>query len=182
MKLCKIVKATAIASLCVGLLGLSGCMNVKPNADEQAIGTVGDGSQLQTYGQGEHKHFTDEEMEKYGFKNGVPSNQVYHFPYDSNVVSESDYDNVAAQAQYLTEHASAHILLEGNTDERGSREYNIALGERRALAVRDLLEADGVPESQIRWVSYGKEKPLVIGHNEAAYEQNRRVNLVYEAR
>jgi len=81
-------------------------------------------------------------------------------------------------AKYLTAHPAFKVRLEGNADERGTREYNIGLGERRAEAVAQALEARGVSASQLDAVSYGKERPLVIGHDEAAWSQNRRVDLV----
>ena len=75
---------------------------------------------------------------------------------------------------------SLKVRLEGNTDERGTREYNLALGERRANAVKAYLVAQGVSPSQIEVVSYGEEKPVDPGHNEAAWAKNRRVQIVYE--
>ena len=83
--------------------------------------------------------------------------------------------------RFLQQHPSAHVLLEGNTDERGSREYNIALGERRANAVIDIFRLAGVKPQQIRVVSYGQEKPAAMGHNEESWRLNRRVELSFEA-
>ena len=73
------------------------------------------------------------------------------------------------------------MLLAGHTDERGSREYNVALGERRADAVAQLMRMSGVSRQQLRIVSYGKERPVNFGHDDASHEQNRRVELTYEA-
>jgi len=88
---------------------------------------------------------------------------------------------VGAHAKYLASHGSARVRLEGHTDERGSREYNIGLGERRAQAVRRALLLQGASEGQISTVSYGEERPAVPGHDEAAWAKNRRVEIVYLA-
>lgn len=82
-------------------------------------------------------------------------------------------------ADYLKANTKRHVLVEGNTDNRGSREYNIALGEKRATAVRDILMADGVAPSQVDVVSYGEERPAVEGNTEAAWAKNRRADLAY---
>ena len=86
---------------------------------------------------------------------------------------------VAAHAGYLVKYPAARLRLEGHTDERGSREYNIGLGERRAQSVRKALMLQGVAEAQIATVSYGEERPAVEGSEESAYAQNRRVELVH---
>ena len=103
------------------------------------------------------------------------------WPWNStNTVHNPDRDSIDAQAQYLLSHPNARILLEGNTDSRGSREYNIALGERRSISIGEALKLDGVGEEQIRLVSYGEEKPVALGTAENSYRLNRRVNLIYE--
>jgi peptidoglycan-associated lipoprotein len=104
-------------------------------------------------------------------------NTVY-FAYDSSEIQSDYVAIVAAHASYLAKYPAAKIRLEGNTDERGSREYNIGLGERRAQAVRKALMLQGVADAQITTVSYGEERPAAEGHDEAAYSQNRRVVLV----
>jgi peptidoglycan-associated lipoprotein len=107
------------------------------------------------------------------------SKRVIYFKYDSSEVASEDRETVAEHARYLAGHKDLTVTLEGNTDERGSREYNIGLGERRANAVRDLMVVQGVADSQIKTVSYGEEKPAVDGHDEAAWSKNRRVEIVY---
>ena len=84
---------------------------------------------------------------------------------------------VEAHGRYLADNANASVTLEGHADERGSREYNIALGERRANAVRQLMTLIGANGAQIRVVSYGEERPAVDGHDESAWTQNRRVEI-----
>jgi peptidoglycan-associated lipoprotein len=112
----------------------------------------------------------------------APSDQTYYFAFDSNVLKLSDNDAVIAQANYLSAHPDVKVRLEGNTDNRGSREYNVGLGWRRDQSIAKLLEQHGVLASQIQMVSYGKEHPSVMGNNDYAWKLNRRVNLVYEAK
>ena len=103
-----------------------------------------------------------------------------YFEYDSSEVRTEFLPLIAAHAKLLNGDRGKQVLLEGHADERGSREYNIALGERRALSVRRLLRANGVNGGQIRVVSYGEERPAVSGSNESAWEKNRRVVLLYD--
>ncbi len=105
--------------------------------------------------------------------------RVVYFDFDSADIRADSRTIVDANAQYLKQNPGAATILEGHTDERGSREYNIALGERRGTAVRRAMEGMGVNPQQLRVVSYGKERPAVAGHDEAAYSQNRRVEIAY---
>ena len=109
----------------------------------------------------------------------IQQKNVVFFDYDSSEIRTEYVPVVAAHAQYLVKYPTARVRLEGHTDERGSREYNIGLGERRAQTVRRALLAQGVAEAQITTVSYGEERPAVEGSDEAAYAQNRRVELVH---
>lgn len=105
--------------------------------------------------------------------------KTIYFDFDSSQI-KSDYNPViAAHAKYLASNPSVRVRLEGNTDERGTREYNIGLGERRAQTVRQALMLQGVTDAQITTVSYGEERPAVTGHVEAAWSKNRRVDIVY---
>lgn len=104
---------------------------------------------------------------------------VIYFDYDKDEIRSEYVPVVAAHAKYLNGNPSRKARLEGHTDERGSREYNIGLGERRAQAVRRALSLQGVPDTQLTTVSYGEERPAVTGSDEAAYGKNRRVELAY---
>ena len=104
---------------------------------------------------------------------------VIYFDYDSSEVRAADQDLVARHAMNLGNDAMARVRLEGHADERGSREYNIGLGERRAQAVRQLLLIQGVSASQIATVSFGEERPAAFGSSELDYSQNRRVEFKY---
>ena len=101
-----------------------------------------------------------------------------HFKYDSAAVQKSEKSNLAAVAAALSADASTKLLIEGNCDERGTDEYNRALGERRALALREALAKIGVDPSRVRTISYGKDKPADTGHDEAAWAKNRRGEFV----
>ena len=103
---------------------------------------------------------------------------VVYFDFDSSEIKPEYNDLIAAQARRLVAHPALRVRLEGHTDERGSREYNIALGERRAQAVRRALLLQGVSDSQVVTVSYGEERPAVQGNTEEAYAKNRRVVFV----
>jgi peptidoglycan-associated lipoprotein len=103
-----------------------------------------------------------------------------YFDFDSYTVKEGDLSTLQANAKYLAGHSDRHILIQGNTDERGTSEYNLALGQKRAEAVRNVLKQYGVQDSQMEAVSLGKEKPVADGHDEAAWAQNRRGDIVYQ--
>ena len=105
--------------------------------------------------------------------------KVIYFDYDSYVVKPEFQSVVDQHARFLRAHPNARLVLEGNTDQRGSREYNLALGQKRAEAVRRALAVSGVSDSQMEAVSFGKEKPAAQGSNEEAWAQNRRVELTY---
>lgn len=107
------------------------------------------------------------------------SKRIVYFDYDSAEIRADSQTVVAAHSRYLAGAAGQKIRLEGHADERGSREYNIGLGERRAQAVRRALLLQGVAEVQLATVSYGEERPAVAGSDEQAYAANRRVEIVY---
>jgi peptidoglycan-associated lipoprotein len=104
---------------------------------------------------------------------------IVYFDYDRAEIKPEYVQVVAAHAKFLNGNAARKVRLEGHSDERGSREYNIGLGERRAQAVRRALMLQGVTDPQITTVSYGEERPSVAGSDETAYSRNRRVELVY---
>ncbi|QET03791.1 peptidoglycan-associated lipoprotein Pal [Cupriavidus pauculus] len=111
--------------------------------------------------------------------NGPLAKRSVYFDFDSYTV-KSDYQSVlSAHAQYLNANKSRKVLIQGNTDERGTSEYNLALGQKRAEAVRRSLNSLGVADSQLEAVSLGKEKPKALGHDEAAWAENRRADIVY---
>lgn len=134
----------------------------------------------------------DENAKTYGYNSGTRvdgqisggpgssgGERVVYFDFDSATIRPDSRPVIEANARYLMEHANAAVILEGHTDERGTREYNIGLGERRAEAVRRLMIAYGVTPRQLRTLSYGEERPAMAGQTEDSYSQNRRVEIVY---
>lgn len=113
---------------------------------------------------------------------GSLATRTIYFAFDSSEVPESGRGPIEAHSRYLAEHPGALITLEGHADERGSREYNIALGERRAHAVRQLMTLLGATNPQIRTISYGEERPAAVGHDESTWQLNRRVEIIYRVR
>lgn len=110
------------------------------------------------------------------------STRVVYFPFDSSELSAEDQAVLEAHGAFLAAHPERRVVLEGHTDERGSREYNLALGENRAKSVERVLLLQGAAADQLQTVSYGEEKPAELGQNEAAWAKNRRVELIYTQR
>ena len=111
---------------------------------------------------------------------GILAKRSIYFDFDSYIVKDEFKPVVEAHAKYLTTNKGRKIVIQGNTDERGGREYNLALGQKRAEAVRKSLSLLGVPEAQMEAVSFGKEKPKAQGSDEAAWAENRRADLAYQ--
>ena len=105
--------------------------------------------------------------------------RIVYFEFDRSDIPSQHLTTLDAHARYLIDNPNVKIRLEGHADERGSREYNIGLGDRRAQAVRRILLFQGVANDQVTTVSYGEERPAVEGHDEQAYARNRRVEIVY---
>mgnify|MGYP001812382490 CR=1 FL=1 len=136
--------------------------------DDGGADTDGYGSD----GMGEGEFFGDEGL-------GEDLANVLYFDYDSSELRPEDADTVRRHAVVLADNPNANVRLEGHADERGSREYNIGLGERRSQTVRRLLLIQGASAGQIQTVSFGEERPVALGSNEDAYSQNRRVEIKY---
>lgn len=120
-----------------------------------------------------------EEAKKDPLEEGMLATRVVYFEFDSSAIADSYMPLLQAHAEYLSSNSGTSITIEGHCDERGTREYNIALGERRADAVRRVLMANGVSANQIKVVSYGEERPALLGHDESAWSKNRRSELMY---
>ena len=152
-----------------------GCSS-SPKDEADMEGMYGDGSSgVGPYGTFTGSDLTPEEAE------ALRQQRVFYFTYDSSSLSHEDLRAIEAHAYYLVHHPHAKVRVEGNTDSRGSREYNIALGERRAQAVARAMFLAGAQNHQVAIVSYGSEKPAVQGVNEEAWRYNRRAEIVYEA-
>ena len=150
------------------------------NAEQAAIGTV-------TPSQ------SDEPLQSGRILGGVPitrdsiqdpshplSKRIVFFDYNSSRLSPESLDLIRGHGEYLSRFGDVRVRVEGHTDERGSREYNIALGDNRARSVARILQLQGVDNGQFSTLSYGEEVPLIENQNEAAWRQNRRVEVVYE--
>ncbi len=174
----------SVVIMIVVALFLGGCAgNKKVTKPEIERGAPEPPSSAQTSGAGMGSGTATEmqgAMDPFEDPNNPLSQRVIYFDYNSSDVK--DIDIVNAHAQYLADHPQARVRLEGHADERGSREYNVALSERRALAVKELMMFRGVRPNQITIIAYGEERPVVYGHDEASYRENRRVEIVYEAK
>lgn len=192
-------KIAVVAALLAGL-ALSGCTATKANmsgdirdentplsegiiaGDGDGVG-AGDGSLSETP---DFSDSTGDARGEGGLKPGDPrlsepnlQQRLIYFEFDKSVVSTEQLAVIEAHSRFLADNPDKAVLLEGHADERGSNEYNLALGQRRANAVRDILLANGVYDNQVETVSFGEERPLVRESNETAWAENRRVEIRY---
>jgi peptidoglycan-associated lipoprotein len=174
-----IMHRAIVIVLVAAALALGGCASKKPKPAQESPGASEQGAQGAGAGGNYSRAGPDEEAA--GPKGGVLAERIVYFDFDSSEIKGAGTDVVAAHAKFLAANPSTRVRLEGHTDERGSREYNIGLGERRAQAVRRALLLQGASDPQISTVSYGEERPAVAGHDEAAWAKNRRVEIVYLA-
>lgn len=148
-------------------------------AGVNAIGTgfAGDGANsVQTAG------FWDESNingRSFSGVDAVQAQNVFYFDFDKSIVRNNSYDDLQAHAEYLMINAGKKVHVIGHADERGTPEYNLALGEQRAKAIADVLLLQGVKKEQLVITSYGEESPIALGHDETAWQQNRRAELIY---
>ena len=167
--------------LLVACLGLTACASKHPKVPPPPASEVGAGSEASGAGangaNATGQNAGDDETA--GPQAGLLAKRVIYFDFDSSEIKGDGTDIVGAHAKYLANNPTARVRLEGHTDDRGSREYNIGLGERRAQSVRRALLLQGATEAQLSTVSYGAERPAVAGHDEAAWSKNRRVEIVY---
>lgn len=161
--------------------GLVGCAGKGGSGSDSASNKSmkGNSGMASTQGYGSDSGFAEEDSWGRSQKE-LLAQRTFRFGFDRFDLSSSDQEAVAAHAEYLASHPNKKVRVEGHTDERGSREYNVALGERRAKTVTQVLLSHGVSQNQIATVSYGEEKPETGGHDESAYGMNRRSVIVYE--
>ena len=155
------VLATAAAAAAL----LSGCSSVSLDESAKQGTLAGEEMQVDT------NPFVDP-------ANALSHRSVY-FAFDSYDVEPEYLANVEAHAKWLLNHPNVKIVIQGNTDERGGREYNLALGQKRSEAVKLRMQLLGVPAENVEAVSFGKEKPVAFGQSEEAWAQNRRADIVY---
>ena len=160
------VRVSIVALMCLAAAACAKKQEVKTEAAAPAVVTA----PAQTEGA-----FTPADLQT----NACLRTRVVYFDFDKSDIQSQFSDIVACHAKYLRDRPMARMTIEGNTDERGTREYNLALGERRGNALASALEAAGASASQIKVVSYGEERPVCREHNESCWHQNRRDNIVY---
>ncbi|MBB70958.1 MAG: peptidoglycan-associated lipoprotein [Legionellales bacterium] len=177
MKTIKLFAATVITASALGLAACSSTSDKPADLEVVNASQAAGGSNVQTAGLGADGQFNSNDP--MAAKLGLSRNTIY-FGFDSSNVANEYRDVVQANAQYLRAHPNARVRLEGNTDPRGSREYNVGLGNRRSQQVADSLLALGIPAEQLVTVSYGQERPALLGNTEEAYRADRRVDIVYE--
>ncbi|MCP1314279.1 MULTISPECIES: peptidoglycan-associated lipoprotein Pal [unclassified Halomonas] len=181
MQLKPLVRSLAVA---LSVLAVAGCSSTGGTQDGDAYGSqsgstagAGTGSGVGTSGTGQYGSTSGGAGQQADSR--IPEVRTIYFDYDRDSI-KSEYESVVmAHARYLQSNPNARVTLQGHTDERGTREYNMALGERRARAVQRFLNIQGVSPSQMSVVSYGEERPAVNGQGESAYSQNRRVVFSY---
>ena len=171
----KTLVALMVVMACVGL-GACGKKNVKDDASATNTSTSDAGADSSGVGQA---GASEEGADAQGPTEGMLAKRTIYFDFDSSEIRGEGTDIVAAHAKYLATRGGIKVRLEGHTDERGSREYNIGLGERRAQAVRRALMLQGAQDVQLSTVSYGEERPAAAGSDESAWTKNRRVEIVY---
>lgn len=175
------MRITTLALLALSAILLYGCTSMgggeragKVPVEERGLGTEAQGAEAGKAQVG--GKFAGSPLED---PNSPLSKRIVYFAFDSSEVRPEDRELLAAHAKFLAEHPEVSLVLDGHTDERGSREYNLALGERRAKAVEQILILQGASKKQIQVISFGEEQPVALGHDESAWSLNRRVELLY---
>lgn len=171
------IKYFLISGLLVTAMLLAGCGSSGGTKDGEGSEGDGTGSGVETSGAGQSGSWTG--AEALNNPDSPLYTKVIYFDFDVSTIRSEYIPTLRAHAEYLAANPSATVTIEGHCDERGSREYNIALGEQRSNAVQMFFQAEGVPSSQISSVSYGEERPEDYGHSDAAWSMNRRAVLVY---
>ena len=175
------MRVLPVLAIAIGVLMLAGC-GKKPTTvpDDAGSTAAGQGETGAAAGEGQVGEGRDLPGAS-GAAGGGPAGvaNVIYFDFDRSDIRPEYASLITSHAKFLASSGSVKIRVEGHTDERGSREYNIALAERRAQAVRSALMLQGAGDAQLTTVSYGEERPSVAGSDESAYEKNRRVELVY---
>ncbi|MDR3477899.1 MAG: OmpA family protein [Gammaproteobacteria bacterium] len=172
----KIKKLVQVMIVSCGILSLAACSSMhKSSSDNADMADVnGGGAQSSGLGDGSGTFGTDGMSPQQ-----LLAKHVYYFDFDRSEVNDNEKPAIYANADRIMANPRTKVLLEGHTDPRGSREYNVALGERRANAVAEIMKSKGVNPDQIRVISYGAERLAVPGHNEEDFKQDRRAVLVY---
>ena len=169
------------AALALMSIGLSACGSNPPRSPEPLIDTTEQPTQSVVQPVTIDGVMDQTAIDPNTFAGQAPLERVIYFDYDTSELRSEFLDIVSQHGRFLSENPDASVRLEGHTDERGTREYNIGLGEARATSVFRMLQLQGVNPQQLRVVSYGEELPVDEAHNSDAWAKNRRVNIIYEA-
>lgn len=179
----KILMSLVLATLLVGCKSTPiSPAKVEDKSAGSASGTAASGSESESDANGIKEVNIDSNANAGGElndPNSILSKRNIYFDFDSDAIKAEYKPIVEAHAKYLVAHQSAKMVLQGNADERGTREYNLSLGQRRSVAVKTALNLLGVQDTQIETVSYGEEKATPNCADEACFQQNRRVDIVY---
>ena len=180
MKVNKLLSVMAIASVALAACGGSDTLpdDAFGGPGGGGFGNGGAGASTSGVGSGNDGGFQPLD-DGVGPSGDLLDDLVVYFEFDSSEIRSDFNAMLAAHGRYLASNPNANVRLEGHADERGSREYNIGLGERRAQSVRQILLLQGASATQLSTVSYGEERPAVFGSDEESYRLNRRVELVY---
>lgn len=173
-------KITLVLLSLVGMLSLAACGSRSVPAAVTDANSMGGASNstVNTHAVATQTPFSAELAS--GPQQGLLATRRFYFAFNEYSLNTKYTAAIKAHARYLMDNSHQCVLLEGNTDSRGSRAYNLALGQKRAVIVAQALESDGVKSTQIRTISYGEERPVSLGNSKADYSQNRRTDLVYE--
>lgn len=179
-----------LAVLMIAAMALTACggkKNIRDSGDMPAAGTGDQYGQTNGMQQGRDidvrglEGINPADRAMFTDPNNPLSTRIVYFDLDSSAIPSRFSQAIQAHAQYLSQHPNLKLRLEGNTDERGTREYNVALGERRAESVKQALVLSGANSNQISTISYGEERPAELGSDAQAYAKNRRVEFIYPA-
>jgi len=168
--------AIAAAALIFGGCSTTGGKGGEVSNGSQGATVVDSGSGATTSAANQSRNWKGNPLDN---PDSLLSSRVVYFDFDKSELLDTSMMMLRAHAEYLSTHQLVNITVEGHCDERGSREYNVGLGERRADAIKRFLEAEGVSSSQINTISYGEERPADFGTGETAWAKNRRGVLVY---
>lgn len=171
--------AAFVLAACGGNKGLRGGPGTPPAMQGGAGGNQGQGVRGRNIDVRGLEGIPAEDRAMFTDPNNPLSTRIIYFAFDSSAIPSRFARVIQAHASYLAKHPQVNLRLEGHTDERGTREYNVALGERRAESVEQAMVLSGASSNQITTLSFGEERPASLGSNPEAYAQNRRVELIY---
>ena len=171
-----LIFSVAFLAACEGTTGTTKDDSTVTGSDSGSSSSTGGAT---TAGTGSGSAWTGHPLDD---PNSLLAKRTIFFDFDESVILDQDRPILEAHAEYLSQNPGASVTLEGHTDERGTREYNLALGERRAVATRQFMSLLGASGQQLKTISYGEERPAALGHNEEAWAQNRRVEIIYRSK